>query len=114
MIAALVIGIILLAYGFALFALYTMHVQREAASAEAIRLTILAESAMSHIRAKDLAEVGKYRSEQKADDVQLAYLEKTLAKQEALEKEKNKKAEPVYAKTADGAEIDLADYEVVS
>lgn len=78
---------------------------------EGIRLTILAESAMSHIKAGSLEEKVRIESLKKSYDLNLERLKDALNKGDKLENPKEKA--PQVFRTITGQEINSQEYEIV-
>ncbi len=99
--------------GVLAFAARELKATREASEREAVRLQLLAESSFNYIRARSLDDVAHSKHLKDTYDLQLEVLRKNYAKETAQQKE-NVPQEPQWVQAADGTEIDLRDYEVVS
>jgi hypothetical protein len=93
------------------FAAWELRSVRLAAAQEALRLSILAESAFAHLKAASLEEKIRAESLKKSYDLNLERLKDSLAKGRELN---NPKEEPPKTfVTVDGREITSEDYDIV-
>jgi hypothetical protein len=107
------VAIITLSVIYAGTLIYIMRYLKKAQDAEGLRLYMLADNALSYLKASNLQEKVQATAVKQQYDVQLAYLRDTMAKADKQEKDKHVPG-PAKAKTADGHEIDLDEYEVMS
>lgn len=76
-------------------------------------MAALADNAMQYLAAKSLADKVTAQGIAMSQDLQMSYLQDTIAKSEVLERKKAPQ-EPVLARTETGQEINLNEYDVLS
>ena len=81
---------------------------------EAIRMNILAESAMGHLKSKTLQEKVAADALKSQHDTQLAYMRDVLARQEAEALTKQKDQQPSFVSDDQGRKFRAEDIEVLT
>lgn len=94
-----------LAIGFAAYTTWALRLDK---AQEALRLSVLAESALSHMKAGSIEEHVKAGAMKKSYDLNLDMLKDSFAKSKAPAE-----VQPRFYKSLDGREINSEEYEIV-
>ena len=91
---------------------YLLRREERSRQAEGLRYYMLADNALSYLKATNLEEKVRVNASKEQYDVQLAYLRDTMAKSEKQTKDQKDAAAPTWVKTESGDQIDLNELEV--